>query len=699
MIVLSATDIKKEYGTDIILNDVSFHINDGDKVGLIGANGAGKTTLMKILAGEMPYEGGNFFVSSELTVGYLRQNDDFKSDKTVIKEVYSIFAPLEKAEEDMHTLSDEIAERAANGEDVTKLLMRYDSMHMKFEQDGGYSYKSEINGILTSMAFTEDFYDKKISTLSGGERTRLALACMLLKKPDILLLDEPTNHLDIGTLKWLEQYLKAYKGTVLIISHDRYFLDQLVNKIFEVENHKLYMYDGNYSTFAQKKAERRAAEMKKYEKQQTEIARQEEIIRRFKQHNTEHLTKRAKSREKMLEHMEIVERPENLPDKVKISFKQNFNSGNDVLIGENLSMGFGFGEKRRELFRGVSFDIKRGERICIVGPNGIGKTTLLKIMMQQILPDRGRVKIGHNVTFGYYDQGQRLLNDANTVLGELKESYRLYSDTEMRNILGRFLFRGEDVFLEIGALSGGEKARLSLLKMMLSGANTLVLDEPTNHLDIDSKEIFEDALLDFPGTVIVVSHDRYFLNKIPTRIFEIAPDGITEYLGTYDYYVEKKQSVDSGKKYLAELSGRGAGGNSSYEPAYRFNGAESKEAHVCGKGKSVNKGVKAESAAAPGENVAGKTVLPENSAEARRLQKEREREERKLTRLIEQLESEIEQLESDITAMTEEMALPENLTNHELLAVLSVGLDEKNALLSQKYEKWEQLAAEKSKKE
>ena len=439
--------------------------------------------------------------------------------------------------------------------------------------------------------------------------------------------------------------------------------------------------------------------MKKYEKQQTEIARQEEIIRRFKQHNTEHLTKRAKSREKMLEHMEIVERPENLPDKVKISFKQNFNSGNDVLIGENLSMGFGFGEKRRELFRGVSFDIKRGERICIVGPNGIGKTTLLKIMMQQIVPDSGRVKIGHNVTFGYYDQGQRLLNEANTVLGELKESYRLYSDTEMRNILGRFLFRGEDVFLEIGALSGGEKARLSLLKMMLSGANTLVLDEPTNHLDIDSKEIFEDALLDFPGTVIVVSHDRYFLNKIPTRIFEIAPDGITEYLGTYDYYVEKKQSVDSGKKYLAELSGRGAGGNSSYEPAYRFNGAESKEAHVRGKGKSVNKGVKAESAAAPGENVAGKTVLPENSAEARRLQKEREREERKLTRLIEQLESEIEQLESDITAMTEEMALPENLTNHELLAVLSVGLDEKNALLSQKYEEWEQLAAEKSKKE
>ena len=699
MIVLSATDIKKEYGTDIILNYVSFHINDGDKVGLIGANGAGKTTLMKILAGEMPYEGGNFFVSSELTVGYLRQNDDFKSDKTVIKEVYSIFAPLEKAEEDMHTLSDEIAERAANGEDVTKLLMRYDSMHMKFEQDGGYSYKSEINGILTSMAFTEDFYDKKISTLSGGERTRLALACMLLKKPDILLLDEPTNHLDIGTLKWLEQYLKAYKGTVLIISHDRYFLDQLVNKIFEVENHKLYMYDGNYSTFAQKKAERRAAEMKKYEKQQTEIARQEEIIRRFKQHNTEHLTKRAKSREKMLEHMEIVERPENLPDKVKISFKQNFNSGNDVLIGENLSMGFGFGEKRRELFRGVSFDIKRGERICIVGPNGIGKTTLLKIMMQQIVPDSGRVKIGHNVTFGYYDQGQRLLNDANTVLGELKESYRLYSDTEMRNILGRFLFRGEDVFLEIRALSGGEKARLSLLKMMLSGANTLVLDEPTNHLDIDSKEIFEDALLDFPGTVIVVSHDRYFLNKIPTRIFEIAPDGITEYLGTYDYYVEKKQSVDSGKKYLAELSGRWAGGNSSYEPAYRFNGTESKEAHVRGKGKSVNKGVKAESAAAPGENVAGKAVLPENSAEARRLQKEREREERKLTRLIEQLESEIEQLESDITAMTEEMALPENLTNHELLAVLSVGLDEKNALLSQKYEEWEQLAAEKSKKE
>jgi len=688
MIVLSATDIKKEYGTDVILQDISFHINGGDKVGLIGANGAGKTTLMKILAGEMPYEGGNFFVSNELTVGYLRQNDDFQSERTVLEEAYGIFSHLQKTEDEMHALSDEIAARAENGEDVTKFLMRYDSMHTKFEQDGGYSYKSEINGILSSMAFTEDFYDKKISTLSGGERTRLALACMLLKKPDILMLDEPTNHLDIGTLKWLEQYLKAYKGTVLIISHDRYFLDQLVNKIFEVENHKLYVYDGNYSTFAQKKAERRTAEMRKYEKQQTEIARQEEIIRRFKQHNTEHLTKRAKSREKMLEHMEIIERPDNLPDKVKIQFKQNFKSGNDVLTGENLSMGFGFGQERRELFSEVNFDIKRGERICIVGPNGIGKTTLLKIMMQQMLPDSGRVKIGHNVAFGYYDQGQRLLNDRNTVLGELKESYRLYTDTDMRNILGCFLFRGEDVFLEVGALSGGEKARLSLLKMMLSGANTLVLDEPTNHLDIDSKEIFEDALLDFPGTVIVVSHDRYFLNKIPTRIFELTSDGITEYLGTYDYYVEKKQSVESGKKYLEGLSAQTGSVNIRSDRDKKENNAEITKETLAGSVSAITEG-----------SVRASMPETENSAEARRLQKERERDERRRDRLIEQLEREIEELEGSIADITKKMAQPENLSNHQLLAELNAEMDEDSRLLSEKYDEWERLSLEKSKKE
>ena len=669
MIVLSATEITKEYGTDVILKDVSFHVNAGDRIGLIGQNGAGKTTLLKILAGDMPYEHGNIFVSSDLTIGYLRQKDDFSPDATVLEEVYRIFAPLKQAEEEMHRLSDEIALCAEKGEAVDRLLERYDALQTKFERDGGYSYKSEIGGVLSSMAFDESFYSKKISMLSGGERTRLALACMLLRKPDLLMLDEPTNHLDIGTLKWLEQYLKAYKGTILVISHDRYFLDQLVNRIFEVENHKLYTYEGNYSTFAEKKAARRAAEMKKYEKQQTEIARQEEIIRRFKQHNTEHLTKRALSREKMLEHMERAERPEDLPDKVKIKFRQDYKSGNDVLLGEQLAKGFGAGETRRELFREVDFDIKRGERICIVGPNGVGKTTLLKIMMGLIPPDSGRIKKGHNVAFGYYDQGQRLLNDANTVLGELKEAYHLYSDTDMRSILGRFLFRGEDVFLDVGSLSGGEKARLSLLKMMLCGANTLILDEPTNHLDIDSKEIFEEALLDFEGTVIVVSHDRYFLNRIPTRIFELSPDGITEYLGNYDYYTEKRQAAASGKKYLSELSALGKNEGEGTAREVRKNGEAD-------------------------PNTAGATETV-STAELRRMQKERERDERRIARKLEVLEEEIARLEKESSEITEKMMQPENQTDHALLAELQGELETRQSLLSEKYEAWERLASEK----
>ncbi|MBQ3123027.1 MAG: ABC-F family ATP-binding cassette domain-containing protein [Firmicutes bacterium] len=663
MIVLSATDITKEYGTDIILKDVSFHVNGGDRIGLIGANGAGKTTLMKILAGEMSYEKGNYFISPDLTVGYLKQNDDFKSERTVYEEAYDIFKHLQKMEEDIHNLSDEIAELSAKGEDVTRLLSRLDQLQIKFENDGGYTYKSEINGILQSMAFSEDFYNKKISTLSGGERTRLSLACLLLKKPDILMLDEPTNHLDIGTLKWLEQYLKGYKGTIIVISHDRYFLDQLVNRIFEVENHKLYTYNGNYSTFADQKAARRESEMRAYEKQQTEIARQEEIIRRFKQHNTEHLTKRALSREKMLEHMELIEKPENLPDKIKISFRQNYKSGNDVLIGEGIGKGFGSGAERRELFQNVNFDIKRGERICIVGANGIGKTTLLKIMMEELDADAGRLKIGHNVDFGYYDQGQRLLNNSNTVLEELKESYRLYTDTEMRNILGRFLFRGDDVFLDVGSLSGGEKARLSLLKMMLAGSNTLLLDEPTNHLDIDSKEIFEEALLDFPGTVIVVSHDRYFLNKIPTRILELTPCGIEEYLGTYDYYVEKKQSmITSGKSYLSGMATQNTQALTKFENAPQ-------------KASGETSGLSA--------------------AEERQLKKDREREERRLAKAIEKVESEISALESEIEEITEEISKPEIMTDHKALSELNDRLEKANLRLEECYEEWDRLVSEK----
>lgn len=652
MIILSANDVTKTYGTDVIIEKISFHVNAGDRVGIIGLNGAGKTTLLNMIAGDLPCDEGSIFISGDTTIGYLRQKDDFISDNTVIAEVESIFDGLKELEKTIPAFSEEIAKATAEGtksaEEIEAMLHRLDQMNEDFDRAGGYTYKGEIKGILSSMAFGEDTYNKKISVLSGGERTRLALACLLLKKPDILLLDEPTNHLDIGTLKWLEQYLKSYTGTIMIVSHDRYFLDQSVNRIFEISNHRMRIYEGNYSEYAVKRKEIRETEIRTYQKQQAEIARQEEMIRRFKERGTEKLAKRAASREKRLDAMERMEAPEAEAGKMKLHFKENFKTGNDVMSAEELAKGFGYGQSRQELFRNVNLDFKRGERICIVGPNGVGKTTLLRILLGELEPDEGRVKYGYNLAFGYYDQGQRKLNDSNTVLEELKESYSLYSDTEMRNILGRFLFRNDDVFLNVGSLSGGEKARLSLVKIMLSGANVLVMDEPTNHLDIDSKEVFEEALMDFPGTVIVVSHDRYFLNKIPTRILELESDGITEFLGKYDYYVEKKAQVESGKQYLAALGGS-------------------------------EKTVKAEIT---------------DSAQERKARKEQEVIERRLRREKEKLEKEIAELEEKISQCEAEMVKPEYMTDHVKLGKLSEELGSYKEKLDETYDKWFELQEE-----
>ena len=645
MIILSANSISKIYGTDVIIDKASFHVNAGDKVGIVGRNGAGKTTLLNMLTGELGIDEGEFFVSQSTRIGYLKQRDNFLRENTVMESMDNIFSHLHKLEEEIHLTADKVA---ANPSDRS-LQERLDSLQQQYADGGGYTYKSEITGILSSMAFGPEFYNKKISSLSGGERTRLALAALLLEKPDLLLLDEPTNHLDIGTLKWLEQYLSAYKGTVMIVSHDRYFLDRTVNRIFEVENHKVYCYEGNYTAFAAKKSQRRETELRAYNNQQREIARQEEMIRRMKQHNTEKLVKRAQSREKRLAHIERLERPEGEAGRMKIHFKQNFQSGNDVISAEGLAKEFGRGGEKKLLFENVSLDIKRGERICIVGPNGVGKTTLLRMIMGELTPTEGRLKPGHNVAFGYYDQGQLLLDEKNTVLEELKESYRLYTDTEMRSILGRFLFRGDDVFLPVGSLSGGEKARLSLLKLMLSGANTLILDEPTNHLDIDSKEVFEAALLEFPGTAVIVSHDRYFLQKIPTRILELTREGINEYLGQYDYYVEKKEQPGSGKKYLNEMSG--SAGNA-----------------VAATEKGGAKGLSA--------------------AEQRALNKQREAEERRRARLLEKLENEITQLEEKDAQLERQLLSQENMADYQLLAKLSKEREEVSARLSAAYEEW-----------
>ena len=644
MIVISAKNLTKEYdGSNVILDGVSFHINKGDRVGIIGINGAGKTTLLKMLTGELEPEEGDCFISADLRIGYLKQDSGFDSQKTVIEEVNAVFDHFPEMEEEMHSLLD--AEDAAS-------LERYEQIRERYERMGGYQYQSEIRGILSSMAFDESMYNKKISTLSGGEKTRLALAVLLLEKPDILMLDEPTNHLDIGTLKWLEQYLKSYKGTMIIVSHDRYFLNETVTRIFEIENRKLNIYEGNYNFYASERRNRREAELRKYEKQQKEVERQKEIIRRFKEHGTEHLTKRAASREKWLEHQDLMERPDGDHKKMKIAFHQNFQSGNDVLFAEGLSKSFGYGLNRVELFRGVNIDIKRGERVCIVGDNGIGKTTLIKMLMGDLVAATGRIKVGHNVQFGYYDQGQLLLNDSYTVIEELQDAYHLYSEGELRNILGRFLFRGEDVFKEVGSLSGGERARLSLLKLMMSGANTLILDEPTNHLDIESKEIFEEALLEFPGTCIIVSHDRYFLNRIPTRIMELTSQGMVNYLGRYDYYVEKKQElIHSAKQYVAGLSKNNAKADQTDESDFA-------------------------------------NLSP---AERRKLQKEKEAEERRLKRKKEALEAEISRLESEIGDLEAEMCKPAVMSNHQKLAELAESLENHKSELDKNYEEWLEL--------
>ena len=654
MIVISANNLTKEYdGSNLVLKKVSFAVNSGERIGIIGINGAGKTTLLRMLAGELPHDGGDFFVSSDLKVGYLEQDGGFDSERTVIEEVNKVFEHFPEMEKEMERLLAEAGEEGQAG-DNEKALEKYEQIRERYERMGGYMYQSEVRGILTSMAFDESMYNKKISTLSGGEKTRLALAILLLEKPDILFLDEPTNHLDIGTLKWLEQYLKGYRGTMMIVSHDRYFLNETVNRIFEIENGRLSIYEGNYDFYAEERRNRREIELRHYEKQQKEIERQEEMIRRFKQRGTEKLAKRAASRERRLEAMEVMERPEGGHGKLKLNFRQNFQSGKDVLQAEDLSKSFGYGLNRVELFRNVSIDVKRGERVCIVGDNGIGKTTLIRMLMGDLVSTTGHIRAGHNVQFGYYDQGQQLLNDGNTVIEELQDAYSLYSEGELRNILGRFLFRGDAVFQEIGDLSGGERARLALLKLMMSGANTLMLDEPTNHLDIESKEVFEEALLEFPGTCIIVSHDRYFLNRIPTRIMELTSGGLVNYLGKYDYYVEKKQQmIESGSKYVAGLAKAGRGA--------------------------------ADGGDAPEDGV------QLSAAEERKLKKEKEAEERRLKRRKEALEQEIQRLEEEIDSIHDELQKPEVMTDHEKLKSLSDKMEEDKAALDSSYEQWLEL--------
>ncbi len=657
MIVLSAKNICKSYGTVDILKNVSIHINEGEKVGIVGSNGQGKTTLMNILSGQLDYDSGEISIPKDVSVGYLKQNEKFEEGVTLIEQVESLFSHMYELEEAMEKISLEISEKASKGLETKDLLDKYDGIFEDYRLKGGDSYKSEIKGVLNSMAFWEDTYSKRVSALSGGEKTRLSLACLLLRKPKLLFLDEPTNHLDIGTLKWLEQFLKAYKGTVVLISHDRYFLNQIVDKIYEIENKSIDSYSGNYTFYAEEKKKRIEVQLKHYNLQQEEIAKEQDLIRRFKERGTEKLAKRAKSREKKLDNIKVVEKPIVLDNRMKIKFKELFKSGNDVIKADNLSKSIGIGNEKKTLFENLNLDVKSGEKICIVGANGIGKTTLLKMIIGELTQTSGKLKIGYNVKFGYYDQEQKTLTESKTVMEEMKDAYSLYTDGEMRNMLARFLFRGEDVFLKVGDLSGGEKARLSLLKLMLSGANVLIMDEPTNHLDIWSKEIFEEALLDFEGTAIIVSHDRYLLSKIPDKIIELQQFGATEYLGKYDYYMDKKQGTFSKGNYLEKL---GADNISDIEKRRNLS-SERQEL-------KLDKKIK--------------------SNEQRLKQKEEERERRRKTRQKEKLEEEIEKLEEEIETLDAQLCREDKLTDFEYLQECSSKREKKKNQLEELTENW-----------
>ena len=534
--ILSCNHISKSYGVETILNDCSFFINDNEKAAIVGNNGAGKSTIMKIIMGELLPDEGNVIIGKDKTIGYLAQYQDLGSDTTIYEEVKSVKHNLIDMEQKLLEYEKEMAK--VSGDELSKLIETYTNLEHRFQLLNGYSYKSEIEGVIKGLGFTEDDFNKSVGNLSGGQKTRVALCKLLLEKPDIIMLDEPTNHLDLNSIKWLETYLLNYNGAVLIIAHDRYFLDKIVSKVIEIENHKAHVYSGNYSDFAVKKQELRVATMNAYLKQQSEIKHQEEVIAKLRSYKQEKFYKRAESREKQLEKIDLIEKPEELKNNMTIKLEPDIVSGNDVLSVENLEKSY-----NTLLFKNISFEIKRGEHVAIIGDNGTGKTTILKIINGLVDADSGMIKLGTNVHIGYYDQEQHNLTDENTLFEEIANSYPNMTNTKIRNTLAAFMFTGEDVFKRVSDLSGGEKGRLSLAKLMLSEANLIILDEPTNHLDMASKEILENAINNYTGTVLYVSHDRYFINQTASRILELTNTKLINYLGNYDYYEEKKEEL------------------------------------------------------------------------------------------------------------------------------------------------------------
>ncbi len=631
--ILSCSNISKSFLDVPILKNVSFHLEEYEKAAIVGINGAGKSTLLKIIMGEESSDTGLVTLAKDKTIGYLAQHQNTNSDNTIYDELLSVKEDIINLEKRLRQL--EAAMSTATDNELESLMNSYSNLNHQFENANGYAYKSELVGVLKGLGFVEEDFNKQISTLSGGQKTRVALGKLLLAKPDVILLDEPTNHLDLNSIQWLENFLLNYNGAVLIVAHDRYFLDRIVSKIVELDNGECTVFSGNYTDYASKKAILRKARMNEYLKQQQEIKHQEAVIEKLKQFNREKSIKRAESREKMLNKMELVEKPLELNTAMNLVLEPEIISGNDVLMVTDLKKGY----NGQSLFENVNFEIKRGEKVALIGGNGTGKTTILKLLNGLTAPDAGTIRLGTNVTIGYYDQEHNVLNSDKTLFDEIQDTYPNMNNTKVRNTLAAFLFTGDDVFKKISDLSGGEKGRVSLAKLMLSNANLLILDEPTNHLDIVSKEILENALNSYTGTVLYVSHDRYFINATATRILELKGSRLTNFDGNYDYYLEKYDIL----------------------------------------------GVKDEAIQAAGSNSgAGKANWKQS--------KEEQAAERKQKNELKKVEAAIEKLEATIEELNEKLANPDISTNAGKLMELHNELSQTQSELEILYEKWEILA-------
>lgn len=642
--ILSCNNITKTFGTDAILSDCSFHIEEREKAAIVGPNGAGKSTLLKIIMGRLPADDGTVTISKDKTLGYLAQHQNLSSDGTIYDELLSVKKDIIALEEKIRETEQQM--KNATGEQLDTLLDQYTKMNHQFELENGYAYQSEIVGVLKGLGFTEDDFSLPVNTLSGGQKTRVALGKLLLSKPDIILLDEPTNHLDMESIRWLENYLLGYNGSVIIVAHDRYFLDRIVTKIIEIENTHVTVFSGNYTAYADKKKILRNMQLKEYLNQQREIKHQQEVITKLKQFNREKSIKRAESREKMLDKLEVVDKPAEINDKMNIELNPSVISGNDVLSVSHLSKAF----DDNTLFTDISFDIKRGERVALIGNNGTGKTTILKIINDILPADSGEIKLGSKVTIGYYDQEHHVLDPDKTLFDELQNAYPDLNNTQIRNTLAAFLFTNDDVFKYIRDLSGGERGRVSLAKLMLSNANFLILDEPTNHLDMVSKEILENALNSYTGTVLYVSHDRYFINTTATRIIELVGQTTVNYIGNYDYYIEKKDALTA-----AALAGKPADSSSAVSAAQKNAQKESAKADW------------------------------KQSKEEQALLKKKKNE-------LKKTEERITVIEDRLKAIEEESALPEVCTDTARLLELHKESTKLSEELDALYEKWEELS-------